>query len=103
MRDKLEKENLRTTSKANALSNPKKSIMKNTKKLGLKKDQDKFKNSKVKKPKWGCYVWGKVGHFACECKHQKGDTNKANATSTKYEIIDVVSEILAVKSKILGW
>ena len=104
MRDKLEKGNLGMTSKANAVSKPKKSNRKNSEnKLGPKKDQEKFNNSQAKKPKGGCYMYGKPGHFSHECKLRKGQTNEANATSTEDEIIAAVSEILEVKNKFPKW
>ena len=104
VRDKLEIWNLGRTSKANAVSKPKKYNKKNNEnKLGPKKDQDKFKNSQAKKPKGGCYVCGKPGYFARECWHCKGQTNEASATSIDDEIIATVSEILAVESKTPGW
>ena len=101
MREKFEKVSI-GSSKAHTVDKPKKEKARENF-LGPKKDQDKFKNSEAKKPKGGCYVCGKPGHFARECRHRKGQTNEANATSTEDEIIAAVSEILEVKNKIPKW
>ncbi|KAL5582208.1 hypothetical protein UlMin_014650 [Ulmus minor] len=66
--------------------------------LGPKKDQGKFKNNN----KGDCFVCGKPGHFARDCRFRKKQ-NEVKVNAMEDEIIATVSEINAVQGKIQGW
>ena len=104
MREKLEKVSIGSSSRAHAVDKPKKSKKTRENTLGPKKDQDKFKKSNKNKPNVGCYVCGKSGHFARDCRYRKGQNNEANATNTEDDnIVATVSEVMAVNGKVPGW
>ena len=92
------------TSKANVVERPNHPTGKNNKKnsgnsenpLGPKKNQGQFKK---KNP---CFVCGKPGHYARECRHRK--ERKDNATNAiEEDIIATISEINYVHGKLQGW
>ena len=76
--------------------------------MGPKKDQGKFKRSKIQKlkaNKGACFVCGKCGHYARDCRFKKkpNQEEKVNSVKDNDEIIAVVSEINVVQGKVLGW
>ena len=71
--------------------------------LGPRKEHNKFKNSGGPKgTKNGCYVCGKPGHYARDCRHNKSK-NEVNIVHVDDDIIATVSEIMAIKGKVQGW
>ncbi|XP_050890241.1 uncharacterized protein LOC127095614 [Lathyrus oleraceus] len=71
--------------------------------LGPKKEHNKFKNSGGHKgPKNGCFVCGKPGHYARDCRQNKAK-NEINAIRSDDDTIATVSEIMAIKGKVQGW
>ncbi|XP_050889487.1 uncharacterized protein LOC127094740 [Lathyrus oleraceus] len=71
--------------------------------LGPKKEHNKFKNyGGHKGPKNGCFVCGKPGHYARDCRQNKAK-NEINAIRSDDDIIATVSEIMAIKGKVQGW
>ena len=90
------------TSKANAVSQPKhpknKGKKGNEKPLGPKTNPNKFKGEKGH-----CFVCGKKGHYARECRHRKDQQGpKVNATQEE-NIVATLSEVNAVQGKVKGW
>ena len=80
VREKLENMSIGSSSRAHAVDELKKSKKALENILGPKKDRDKFKNSNKTKPNVSCYVYGKSGHCARDCRQLKGQKNEANAT-----------------------
>ena len=66
---------------AHAVDELKKSKKAHENVLGPKKNRDKFKNFNKPKPNVSCYVCGKSGHYARDCRHRKGQKNEVDATN----------------------
>ena len=64
--------------------------------LGPKKEQEKFK-------KGNCFVCGKLGHYARECKFKKIQKLGVNVFNENDDIVVVISEVNAIQGKIFGW
>ena len=71
-----------SSSRTHAVDELKKSKKAHENVLGPKKDRNKFKNSNKIKPNMSCYVCGKSGHYAHDCRHRKGQKNEIDATNT---------------------
>ncbi|KAK0570430.1 hypothetical protein LWI29_001000 [Acer saccharum] len=67
--------------------------------LGPTQDKGKFKNNK----KGACFVCGKFGHYARDCRFIKKQNEEAKINATEEEIIIAVSEICVVQGKVQGW
>lgn len=71
--------------------------------LWLKKEQNKLKNSRGSKgPKGGCYMGGKIGHHARDCRNKKSK-NEKNVVQAYDNITTIVRKIMAIKCKVQGW
>ena len=81
MREKLGNMSFGSSSRAHAIDELKKSKKAHESVLGPKKDRNKFKNSNETKLNVSCYVCGKSDHYACDCRHRKGQKNEADATN----------------------
>ena len=68
--------------------------------LGPKKEHNKFKNFGGQKgQKSGCFVYGKLEHYARDCRHNKSK-NEINVYHANDDIIATVSEIMEIKGKV---
>lgn len=86
------------TSKANAVEKSEPST-----KTNKRKPSKNFNNSK-KKTKGSCFVCGKSGHYAKECRYRKKNNTEGKVNSIKEDnIVATVSEINAIKGKVPGW
>ena len=75
--EKLENVSIGSSSRAHDVDKPKKSKKTRKNALGPKKDQDKLKNSNKNKPNVGCFVCGKSGQFARDCRHTMAKRTKS--------------------------
>ena len=66
--------------------------------LGPKKEQENFKKFK----KGNCFVCGKLGHYARECKFKKIQKLGVNVFNENDDIVAVISEVNAIQGKISG-
>ncbi|XP_022873473.1 uncharacterized protein LOC111392372, partial [Olea europaea var. sylvestris] len=86
------------TSKANAIE--KSEPPRKTNKRKPSRNFNKFK----KKNKGGCFVCGKSGHYAKDCRHRKRNNSEGKINSIQEEkIVATVSEINAIKGKVPRW
>ena len=67
--------------------------------LGPKKNIGNFK----KPMKGGCFVCGKFGHYARECRFKKDKKSEVNSIVQNEDIVATISEICAIQGKISGW
>ncbi|XP_073314695.1 uncharacterized protein [Primulina huaijiensis] len=92
------------TSKANVIKQPTQFNSNNKWKgnpFGPKKSIDKIK----KKSKGACFVCGKSGHYARDCRFKKKPSDKeAKINSVEMDnIVATISHVNVVQGKILGW
>ncbi|RVW63853.1 Retrovirus-related Pol polyprotein from transposon TNT 1-94 [Vitis vinifera] len=103
-RDKMVEESNGGTNKANAISkaNHPRGKNNNNKKnsgnyMSPKKNQEQFKGKKGP-----CFVCGKPGHYARECRFRK-DQKGAVVNAIDEEIIATLSDVCVVQGKVQGW
>ncbi|KAL6350507.1 hypothetical protein AAG906_019154 [Vitis piasezkii] len=103
-RDKMVEESNGGTNKANAVSkaNHPRGKNNNNKKnsgnyMSPKKNQEQFKGKKGP-----CFVCGKPGHYARECRFRK-DQKGAVVNAIDEEIIATLSDVCVVQGKVQGW
>ncbi|RVW93366.1 Retrovirus-related Pol polyprotein from transposon TNT 1-94 [Vitis vinifera] len=103
-RDKMVEESNGGTNKANAISkaNHPRGKNNNNKKnsgnyMSPKKNQEQFKGKKGP-----CFVCGKPGHYARECRFRK-DQKWAVVNAIDEEIIATLSDVCVVQGKVQGW
>ncbi|RVW62312.1 Retrovirus-related Pol polyprotein from transposon TNT 1-94 [Vitis vinifera] len=103
-RDKMVEESNGGTNKANAISkanHPKGKNNNNKKNFGNymspKKNQEQFKGKKGP-----CFVCGKPGHYARECRFRK-DQKRVVVNAVDEEIIATLSDVCVVQGKVQGW
>ena len=103
-RDKMVEESNGGTNKANAVSkaNHPKGKNNNDKRnsgnyMSPKKNQEQFKGKKGP-----CFVCGKPGHYARECRFRK-DQKGAVVNAIDEEIIATLSDVCVVQGKVQGW
>ncbi|RVW89177.1 Retrovirus-related Pol polyprotein from transposon TNT 1-94 [Vitis vinifera] len=103
-RDKMVEESNDGTNKANAISkaNHPRGKNNNNKKnsgnyMSPKKNQEQFKGKKGP-----CFVCGKPGHYARECRFRK-DQKGAVVNAIDEEIIATLSDVCVVQGKVQGW
>ncbi|KAL6339480.1 hypothetical protein AAG906_033019 [Vitis piasezkii] len=103
-RDKMVEESNGGTNKANAVSkaNHPRGKNNNDKRnsgnyMSPKKNQEQFKGKKGP-----CFVCGKPGHYARECRYRK-DLKGAVVNAIDEEIIATLSDVCVVQGKVQGW
>uniref|UniRef100_F6GYN1 CCHC-type domain-containing protein n=2 Tax=Vitis vinifera TaxID=29760 RepID=F6GYN1_VITVI len=103
-RDKMVEESNGGTNKANAVSkaNHPRGKNNNDKRnsgnyMSPKKNQEHFKGKKGP-----CFVCGKPGHYARECRYRK-DLKGAVVNAIDEEIIATLSDVCVVQGKMQGW
>uniref|UniRef100_F6H3T4 ABC transporter G family member 40 n=1 Tax=Vitis vinifera TaxID=29760 RepID=F6H3T4_VITVI len=103
-RDKMVEESNGGTNKANAISkaNHTRGKNNNNKKnsgnyMSPKKNQEQFKGKKGP-----CFVCGKPGHYARECRFRK-DQKGVVVNAIDEEIIATLSDVCVVQGKVQGW
>ncbi|RVW62250.1 Retrovirus-related Pol polyprotein from transposon TNT 1-94 [Vitis vinifera] len=103
-RDKMVEESNGGTNKANAVSkaNHPRGKNNNDKRnsenyMSPKKNQKQFKGKKGP-----CFVCGKPGHYARECRYRK-DLKGAVVNAIDEEIIATLSDVCVVQGKVQGW
>ncbi|KAL6320637.1 hypothetical protein AAG906_008637 [Vitis piasezkii] len=103
-RDKMVEESNGGTNKANAISkaNHPRGKNNNNKKnsgnyMSPKKNQEQFKGKKGP-----CFVCGKPGHYARECRFRK-DQKGVVVNAIDEEIIATLSDVCVVQGKVQGW
>ncbi|RVW81286.1 Retrovirus-related Pol polyprotein from transposon TNT 1-94 [Vitis vinifera] len=103
-RDKMVEESNGGTNKANAVSkvNHPRGKNNNDKKnsrnyMSPKKNQEQFKGKKGP-----CFVCGKPGHYARECRYRK-DQKWVMVNAIDEEIIATLSDVCVVQGKVQGW
>ncbi|RVW71217.1 Retrovirus-related Pol polyprotein from transposon TNT 1-94 [Vitis vinifera] len=103
-RDKMVEESNGGTNKANAISkaNHPRGKNNNNKKnsgnyMSPKKNQEQFKGKKGP-----CFVCGKPGHYARECRFRK-DQKRVVVNAIDEEIIATLSDVCVVQGKVQGW
>ncbi|RVW24418.1 Retrovirus-related Pol polyprotein from transposon TNT 1-94 [Vitis vinifera] len=101
-RDKMVEESNGGTNKANAVSKANHPRGKNNKRnfrnyMSPKKNQEQFKGKKGP-----CFVCGKPGHYARECRYRK-DQKGAVVNAIDEEIIATLSDVCVVQGKVQGW
>ena len=72
--------------------------------LQVKKSGQHFKKKNFQKKKGSCFICGKPGHFAKECRHRKNNNVKSKASANMIEenLVAMISEINMASVK-TGW